>query len=215
MSSWILEATLLILVLLSIVVWSIAVTKVWFQWKEGQKARSFLQGYREVKSWADAAAFSANGASDFGAVACAGFSVCRSLKDEEGAGMAIADLRESIERALRMETYLLVRRREWGMAVMASVGSVSPFIGLFGTVLGIMNAMKTISATGQASIDVVAGPIGEALVTTAVGIATAVPAVLAYNYFLRQKRLWISDLDVFSAEFLRAAIKHRSEWCRL
>ena len=129
--------------------------------------------------------------------------------------MSRSDLKDTIERELRTEIFLLTRRREWGMAIMASVGSVSPFIGLFGTVVGIMNALKTISASGQASIDVVAGPIGEALVTTAVGIATAVPAVLAYNYFLRQRRSWASGLDVFSAEFLRAALRNKSSWSAL
>ena len=91
--------------------------------------------------------------------------------------------------------------------MLASIGSVSPFIGLFGTVWGIMHALKDISSTGSAGLDVVAGPIGEALIATAMGIATAIPAVLAYNYFLRQSRLAAADMDHFS-ERLQLLAKH-------
>ena len=87
---------------------------------------------------------------------------------------------------------------EKGLAVLASIGSTAPFIGLFGTVWGIMNALKSISETGSSGLDVVAGPIGEALIATALGIATAIPAVLAYNYFLRESRLAAAEMDHFS-----------------
>ncbi|PCJ29485.1 MAG: flagellar motor protein MotA [Gammaproteobacteria bacterium] len=87
---------------------------------------------------------------------------------------------------------------EKGLAVLASIGSTAPFIGLFGTVWGIMNALKGISEAGSAGLDVVAGPIGEALIATAMGIATAIPAVLAYNYFLRESRLAAAEMDHFS-----------------
>ena len=89
-------------------------------------------------------------------------------------------------------------RLENGLGVLASIGSTAPFIGLFGTVWGIMNALKGISATGSAGLDVVAGPIGEALIATAMGIAAAIPAVLAYNYLLRKVRLASSDMSQFS-----------------
>lgn len=75
---------------------------------------------------------------------------------------------------------------EAGLAVMASIGSISPFIGLFGAVWGIMEALQSISQAGSASLETVAGPVGSALLATGIGIAVAVPAVLGYNYFLRR-----------------------------
>ncbi|MDD5413112.1 MAG: MotA/TolQ/ExbB proton channel family protein, partial [Methylobacter sp.] len=80
------------------------------------------------------------------------------------------------------------------------------FVGLFGTVLGIMHAMHEITASGSTSLDVVAGPIGDALVATAIGIAVAVPAVLAYNFFLRRVKQHRSSLENFVASFLHIAL---------
>jgi biopolymer transport protein ExbB len=114
---------------------------------------------------------------------------------------------ETLKQSLREERHYQQVRLESGLTVLASIGSVSPFIGLFGTVWGIMHALKSITATGSAGLDVVAGPIGEALIATAIGIATAIPAVLAYNYFLRQSRLAAADMDHFS-ERLQLLAKH-------
>lgn len=114
---------------------------------------------------------------------------------------------DMFKQSLREERHRQQVRLESGLAVLASIGSTSPFIGLFGTVWGIMHALKGISASGSAGLDVVAGPIGEALIATAMGIATAIPAVLAYNYFLRQSRLAAADMDHFS-ERLQLLAKH-------
>jgi biopolymer transport protein ExbB len=91
------------------------------------------------------------------------------------------------------------------MAVLATIGSTAPFVGLFGTVWGIMGALKEIGARGQASIDIVAGPIGEALIATAVGIAVALPAVVFYNFFLRKLKVWSTELDGFVEAYVRMA----------
>ena len=82
--------------------------------------------------------------------------------------------------------------------MLASVGSTSPFVGLFGTVWGILNALTAIGIAGQASIDRVAGPVGEALIMTALGLAVAVPAVLCYNLLVRSNRLVLARLDAFA-----------------
>ncbi|MEG3088648.1 MotA/TolQ/ExbB proton channel family protein [Sphingomonas sp. PB4P5] len=89
-----------------------------------------------------------------------------------------------------------------GLAFLATVGSVSPFIGLFGTVIGIYRALIKIGAAGQASIDAVAGPVGEALIMTALGLAVAVPAVLAYNWLQRRNKSIAEDLASFSNDVL-------------
>ena len=86
-----------------------------------------------------------------------------------------------------------------GMAVLATVGSISPFVGLFGTVWGISHALTAIGLSGQASIDKVAGPVGEALIMTAIGLAVAVPAVLGYNWLLRRNKQGLDVLRSFGA----------------
>ena len=87
-----------------------------------------------------------------------------------------------------------------GLAVLATVGSTSPFIGLFGTVIGIYRALIKIGAAGQASIDAVAGPVGEALIMTALGLAVAVPAVLGYNWLIRRNKVIAEQLAAFSVD---------------
>ncbi|OYY90160.1 MAG: flagellar motor protein MotA [Sphingomonas sp. 28-66-16] len=89
-----------------------------------------------------------------------------------------------------------------GLAFLATVGSTSPFIGLFGTVIGIYRALIKIGAAGQASIDAVAGPVGESLIMTALGLVTAVPAVLAYNWLQRRNKAIAEDLSAFSNDVL-------------
>jgi biopolymer transport protein ExbB len=86
------------------------------------------------------------------------------------------------------------------MSVLATVGSTSPFVGLFGTVWGIYHALTAIGIAGQASIDKVAGPVGEALIMTAIGLAVAVPAVLGYNWLLRRNVAVMDDVRDFSSE---------------
>ena len=81
-----------------------------------------------------------------------------------------------------------------GLTILASIGSVSPFIGLFGTVWGIYGALNNISSQGSAGLDAVAGPMGEALIATAIGLFAAIPAVLAYNTFVRLNRLLVQNL---------------------
>ena len=91
-------------------------------------------------------------------------------------------------------------RLQGGIAFLASVGSVSPFVGLFGTVWGILQALIGIGVAGQASIDKVAGPVGEALIMTAIGLAAAVPAVLLYNYLVRRNKVIVEKLRSFSGD---------------
>ena len=87
-----------------------------------------------------------------------------------------------------------------GLTFLATVGSVAPFVGLFGTVMGILNALIAIGIAGQASIDRVAGPVGEALIMTAIGLFVAVPAVLGYNWLLRRNKLIQDDVRNFASD---------------
>lgn len=114
---------------------------------------------------------------------------------------------ELIERALRQQLQKEKTMMESGLGWLASIGSTAPFIGLFGTVWGIMHALKDISGKGNASLEVVAGPIGGALIATALGIAVAIPAVIAYNFFLRQNRQLLANLDHVATDFMRGCIE--------
>jgi biopolymer transport protein ExbB len=87
---------------------------------------------------------------------------------------------------------------EYGLTVMATAGSAAPYVGLFGTVWGIYHALVQIGISGQGTLDKVAGPVGEALIMTALGLAVAIPAVLAYNAFNRRNRQWMAKLESFS-----------------
>jgi biopolymer transport protein ExbB len=105
---------------------------------------------------------------------------------------------EWVTRTLRNSIDEATARLQSGLAVLASVGSTAPFVGLFGTVWGIYHALAAISVTGQASIDKVAGPIGEALVMTALGLAVAIPAVLGYNALVRGNKATLMRLNRFA-----------------
>ncbi|UOA09677.1 MotA/TolQ/ExbB proton channel family protein [Methylobacter sp. S3L5C] len=121
------------------------------------------------------------------------------------------DSAELLEQALRVQLQQEQHSMEGGLTLLASIGSTAPFVGLFGTVLGIMHAMHEITASGSTSLDVVAGPIGDALVATAIGIAVAVPAVLAYNFLLRRVKIQRTRLENFVASFLSVALNTKNE----
>lgn len=108
------------------------------------------------------------------------------------------DLSDWVTRALRNSTEISMARLQSGLSLLASIGSTAPFIGLFGTVWGIFHALAHIGQTGEASLDQVAGPIGEALVMTALGLAVAIPAVLAYNALLRVNKNISGELNRFA-----------------
>ena len=105
---------------------------------------------------------------------------------------------EFIARAMRRTISNESAHLERGLTVLASVGSVSPFVGLFGTVWGIYHALASISISGQATLDKVAGPVGEALIMTALGLAVAIPAVLAYNALVRSNRMLMGQVESFA-----------------
>ncbi|MBN1574867.1 MAG: protein TolQ [Deltaproteobacteria bacterium] len=115
---------------------------------------------------------------------------------------------ESIERVLRRSIMEEVTRLESHLTFLATTGSTCPFIGLFGTVWGIMNAFRGIGAKSSASIGVVASGISEALIATAFGLFAAIPAVVAYNYYLSKIKVLTTEMDNFSFEFLNIVERH-------
>jgi biopolymer transport protein ExbB len=172
--------------------------------RAGGANRRYLAAFRSAPSLQTVAEIPDN-RSAFARIAAIGIGVLRHSAPTESHDSEHYDRHELLERNLKQQVLRERRTLEQGLAVLASVGSTAPFVGLFGTVWGIMTAMKDISRLGNASIDVVAGPIGEALIATGVGIAVAIPAVLAFNYFVRRVKSVTADLDDFANDFLNLA----------
>jgi biopolymer transport protein TolQ len=118
-----------------------------------------------------------------------------------------ADL-ENVKRALRRTTLHETTKLETAVPFLATTGSAAPFIGLFGTVWGIMASFREIGATRQAGIDVVAPGIAEALIATAIGLVAAIPAVMAYNYFQRRTRVVMAQMETFEHDYLNIIRRH-------
>jgi biopolymer transport protein TolQ len=114
----------------------------------------------------------------------------------------------NVERALRRASSVEITYLEAMVPFLATTGSTAPFVGLFGTVIGIMISFMQINVSGSAGMDVVSQGISEALIATAIGLMAAIPAVIAYNYFLRRIRVLSSEMENFSADFLNIVKRH-------
>ena len=135
--------------------------------------------------------------SPFRFIAENGLSAC---EHHEGSMTDAIDRHTWITMSVQRAVDAINSRLQGGLAFLATVGSTSPFVGLFGTVVGIYRALTAIGAAGQASIDKVAGPVGEALIMTALGLATAVPAVLGYNFLVRRNKSAIERVRNFASD---------------
>ncbi|MBM4227440.1 MAG: MotA/TolQ/ExbB proton channel family protein [Gammaproteobacteria bacterium] len=204
-SDGVVTLTLYVLILFSVATWTVVLYKVVQHLRASLRNRAYIQAFWAAPNLptARALALSPGPASRIGE---AGFEVLEEADDVHDLAHS-GNRRELLERCLRQQLQKERRALEGGLALLASIGSTSPFVGLFGTVWGIMYALQDITKAGNASLDVVAGPIGEALIATAVGIAVAVPAVLAYNFFLRRMKTVIADLDDFATDFLNLAAR--------
>lgn len=205
MDTLIVNFVFLLLIAVSIATWSIAYIKFKHMKQVALATEEFNRDFWNAPSWADGEKIANESQSDLALIAQTGFGIFTEYSKKTGALKYAGDLREALERPMQQEVQKILRRHEQGLAELASIGSTAPFIGLFGTVWGIVNAMKTISDSENATIDIVAGPIGEALVATGIGIAAALPAVIFYNYFLRKMKIWTTELDTFNEAFIRLA----------
>lgn len=204
-SDGVVTLTLDALILFSVATWTVVLYKVVQHLRASLRNRAYIQAFWAAPNLPTARSltFPPGPASRIGQ---AGFEVLEEADDVHDLAHS-GNRRELLERCLRQQLQKERRALEGGLALLASIGSTAPFVGLFGTVWGIMYALQDITKAGNASLDVVAGPIGEALVATAVGIAVAVPAVLAYNFFLRRMKTVIADLDDFATDFLNLAAR--------
>lgn len=207
----IVDAVLIFLAFLSVLIWTVAITKFFVFYRNTAHDRNFLKLFSQVKHIDELPGVISSTKGRLSRVCQAGLAELASLQEMNNV-FSPEDKQQILLHALRQQSHIEQTRMENGLSILASVGSTAPFIGLFGTVWGIMNALKAISASGSASLDVVAGPIGEALIATAVGIATAVPAVLAYNYFLRKVRLSVATMDNFASAFQLLVLKSAGQF---
>jgi biopolymer transport protein ExbB len=203
---WIVKGTLGLLVFFSALTWTVVAAKGAQQWRLSRQLRSFLEAFGNLKRLPSAEALGTQ-SGPAARVALAGLDAWEETEDAVGSGdESLEARRDVLERGIRRQIQRERRAVESGLAILGSIGSTSPFVGLFGTVLGIIHALSRISSLGSASLDVVAGPIGEALVATGIGIAVAVPAVLAYNFFVRRLKGFTADLEDFANAFVNSAI---------
>jgi biopolymer transport protein ExbB len=207
MNSFIIHSVLVILIFLSVVTWTIAIVKIKQFKRSALACHAFQEDFWNAKTWEEGLQLVNCNQSELAKVAQVGFNEYQEYQKNPAGLKYAGEIHEILERPMRQELQKILRIQEKGLAELASIGSTAPFIGLFGTVWGIMVALQEISASGQASIDIVAGPIGEALIATAIGIAAALPAVFFYNYFIRRLKVWVTEIDTFTDAFLRLSAK--------
>lgn len=204
LSDLIVQATLVLLVLFSVATWAVVLVKGLQSRRSRRKDAQFASTVGPARELPELEALRAQDG-PAARVALAGALAWENAGSQAAEHLQVS--REILELALRRQIQKERRATESGLAVLASIGTTSPFVGLFGTVWGILHALKSISASGSASLDVVAGPIGEALIATGVGIAVAVPAVLAFNFFVRRLKVQSSELEDYANAFVSAALR--------
>jgi biopolymer transport protein ExbB len=189
------KVTLAILALMSMGTWYIIITKVYEQFKMGAQARAADKSFWNAPSVRQGAEKLTDG-SPYRFIAESGLEATNKLTDLLGN----VDLNTWISMSIQRAIDNVQSRTQDGLAFLATVGSTAPFVGLFGTVWGIYHALTAIGIAGQASIDKVAGPVGEALIMTAFGLAVAVPAVLGYNWLVRRNKAAMDMVRGFAAD---------------
>ncbi len=213
------KGVLLLLVLASVVSWAIIFLKYLLLRRAHQESEIFLKIFWESRQLDEIYRSSKELIhSPLAEVFSAGFDELkrfRSRGDDFSAGEKgempknhMAAAKENVSRALMRATREQVTKLERAVPFLATVGNTAPFVGLFGTVWGIMDSFHHIGTTGQASLAVVAPGISEALVATAVGLFAAIPAVIAYNFFSSRLRAMESSIDSFSSEFMNILERH-------
>jgi biopolymer transport protein ExbB len=190
------RGTVIILALMSIGSWYIIVTKLLDQMKIFKQSKETNQKFWKAPSIAAGSQQLSNG-SPYRFIAETG---TKATQHHDGALLEQIDLSTWVTMQIQRAVDKVQSRLQDGLSFLATVGSTAPFIGLFGTVWGIYNALTNIGMTGNASIDKVAGPVGEALIMTAFGLFVAVPAVLGYNWLVRRNKAAMEDVRSFSAD---------------
>lgn len=199
-----------ILLILSVATWAIALTKTLGFFSIRRANRRFLRHFwQHTEHFEDLDALIAQGRGPLAAMTQAGWQAAQRYPQHSNAGMNPQQFAEYLVRAIRQSMDQQQLKLQAGQTLLASVGSLAPFIGLFGTVWGIHNALIELSVLETVSMELVAGPLGEALVATAAGLAAAIPAVAFYNLFNRSQRLLQQDLEAFAHDLHAFILSHQ------
>jgi biopolymer transport protein ExbB len=193
---WVSKGTLIILVIMSMGSWYIIFVKLWEQAKLGREGRAMGSGFWKAASLKEGAA-KLKATSAYRYIAETGI---EANEHHEGTLTENIDLNTWVTMSVQRSVDNINNRLQDGLAFLATVGSTAPFVGLFGTVWGIYHALTAIGIAGQASIDKVAGPVGEALIMTALGLAVAVPAVMGYNWLVRRNKVLMETVRAFGSD---------------
>ena len=201
------KGTLIILVIMSMGSWYILFVKLWEQYKLMREARDVRNAFWKAPSLKEGAK-RLDKKSAYRYIAETGLDA---NEHHEGALTENIDLNTWVTMSVQRSVDTVQSRTQDGLAFLATVGSTAPFVGLFGTVWGIYHALTAIGIAGQASIDKVAGPVGEALIMTAIGLAVAVPAVMGYNWLVRRNKVAMDAVRTFGADLHAVLLGRRPE----
>jgi len=193
---WLSHFVLIVLAVMSLFSWYVILTKLWDQRKLKQSAKIAERQFWTAPSVKDGVERLKKG-DEYRIIAEEGL---RAQSHHDGRLTDRIDLNEWITMSLQRSTNNASTRLQSGLGLLASVGSTAPFVGLFGTVVGIIKALVGIGLSGQPSIDKVAGPVGEALIMTAFGLIVAVPAVLGYNWLVGRNKTVLDGLRNFASD---------------
>lgn len=189
----------IVLVVMSILSWYFGLSHAYRIVKQKQEIKRYTQKFWQADNLASSLNIvTFSGLDGIVRRAIAATQHYQNLSEKKAAGTCSKD--EFVVRAINRAISEKTESYERGLSILASVGSIAPFVGLFGTVWGIYHALLSISQSGQATLDKVAGPVGEALIMTAIGLAVAIPAVLAYNAILRANRVLLLQVEQFCEE---------------
>ena len=201
---------LVILTVMSLLSWYLIASKLWRTVVVRARSRAFIADFRRARHSVDAERLqiATGGNNPFARLLGEGFQACQflraaerdsvSIRKTDGPGFEVTSPDDYVSAALAHGVAREVCRMESGMTPLASIASTAPFVGLFGTVWGIFHALQSIAFSAQASLDKVAGPVGEALIMTACGLFVSIPALLAYNAFTRLNRNLTGELERFA-----------------
>ncbi len=202
-AGWVVQLVLVLLLFLSVISWAIILFKGRELRRATQDSEAFLEVYHEGSMEDAYAAAKDLDRSPVAAVFLSAYGELKRLARASGKSLALTNRHvDALARHVSWTGSRENQRLERGFTLLATTGSASPFIGLFGTVIGIINAFQGIGRAGSASLAVVAPGIAEALIATAVGLFAAIPATIFYNYFLGDLRKLHAAIELFSNEYL-------------
>lgn len=200
------KVVMVLLLVFSILSWVVIVRKALLFRRSRTVSEDFRTAFKKATDWRDLRHQAETWTtSPFMGLFVAGYGEVTYQLRANAEGKAALTRMEAVERSLQRASVVEMGRMERSLGILATIASVSPFVGLLGTVWGIIEAFRGIGATGNANLATVAPGIAEALIATAIGLVAAIPALMAFNFFQGQMKVWQTELDDFALEFITLA----------